>query len=144
MKTKATDIFYLDLPRKWEVLLFVLIFALAVFLRLYLLSADSPNGISFSQGIETDPPQYTIYSRSAELTGEWNPYNDHRYVTYQYSLVSGVSRIVYNLFSVSFYSANLSAVILSLLSLFLFYLVLRKSLGSGVAILALFFISNNF
>ena len=144
MKTDQADIFFYSVSRKKETILFILIFALAVFLRMYLLSADSPNGISFSQGIETDPPQYTTYARNAELTGDWNPYNDNRHITYQYSIVSGLSRIVYGLFGVSLYTANLTAVILSLLSLLLLYAILRKSLGSGVALLALFFISINY
>ncbi|MCP4570231.1 MAG: hypothetical protein GY841_21845 [FCB group bacterium] len=144
MKTDRTDMFFFSVSRRTEIILFILIFALAVFLRMYLLSADSPNGISFSQGIETDPPQYTTHARNAELSGNWNPYNDNRHITYQYSIVSGLSRIIYGLFGVSFYTANLTAVILSLLSLLFLYFILRRSLGSGVALLALFFIGINY
>jgi 4-amino-4-deoxy-L-arabinose transferase-like glycosyltransferase len=144
MKTSGDTIFSLHISRRWESLLFLLLIGLCTFLRFLYLSSDPPNGISLSTGIETDPPQYTLYARSEVLTGDWNPYGDNRYITYQYSLVTLVSRVVFGGFGIGTYQANLVGVILSLLSIFLFYLVLRKSFGNGVALLALFFIGTNY
>ncbi|NMC43109.1 MAG: hypothetical protein GYA46_04250 [candidate division Zixibacteria bacterium] len=142
--TEPTDKFFLSLPRRWELVAFVLIFGLALFVRLNHLSADPPNKISFSQDIETDPPQYTVYARNAVQTGDWNPYQDHRYVTYQYSLVSAVSRLVYGWLGVGTYQANLVGLLLTLLSVLMFYLVVRKGLGNGAALLSIFFIAVNY
>lgn len=145
MEKVATENKYsLIVPLRWEIWLFGCLFALAVFLRFYHLAADPPQGITFSQDIETDPPQYTIYARNDALTGEWNPYHDNRYVTYQYSLVSLTSRVVFALFGVGTYQANLVGVILSLLTILLFYFVIRRALGNGVALLTLFFIGVNY
>lgn len=142
--TEPTDKFFLSVPRRWELVAFVLIFGLALFLRFNHLSADPPNKISFSQDIETDPPQYTVYARNAVQTGDWNPYQDHRYVTYQYSLVSAVSRLVYGGLGVGTYQANLVGLLLTLVSLLLFYFVVRKGLGNGAALLAMLFIGVNY
>jgi 4-amino-4-deoxy-L-arabinose transferase-like glycosyltransferase len=144
MRPEISNKYFLTLPLKWELILFILLFAGAVFLRLYLLSADPPYKISYSTGIETDPPQYTIYARNHILTGDWNPYNDDRYAAYEYSLITAASRIVYGIFGIGTYQANLVGVVISLLSIFLFYLVLRKILGNGTALLALLFIGANY
>lgn len=141
---EPTDKFFLSLPRRWEVLAFVLIFGLALFIRFNHLSADPPNKISFSQDIETDPPQYTIFARNAVQTGDGNPYQDHRYVTYQYSLVTATSRLVYGALGVGTYQANLVGLLLTLISMLLFYFVVRKGLGNGAALLAMFFIGINY
>jgi 4-amino-4-deoxy-L-arabinose transferase-like glycosyltransferase len=141
---QPTDRFHLSLPLKWELLGFVLIFALLTFLRFNHLSADPPNKISFSQDIETDPPQYTVFARSAVQEGNWNPYADHRYVTYEYSLVSATARLVYGVLGVGTYQANLVGLLLTVASILLFYFVVRKGLGNGTALLALLFIGINF
>lgn len=140
----TSDTCVLHIPLKWEIAAVVLVFGLAIFLRVNHLAADPPVGITFSQDIETDPPQYTTFARNDILTGSWNPYQDFRYITYEYSLVSFTSWVVYHLFGIGVYQANLTAVILSLLSLLLFYWVLRKILGNGVALLALFFAGINY
>ncbi len=144
MQSESTDIFKWQLPLRWEIVWFVILFALAVSLRFYHLGADPPQGISFSQDIETDPPQYTMFARNAVLTGDWNPSHDDRYITYEYSLVSALARVVFAVFGVGIYQANLVGVILSLLSILLFYVVVRHSLGSGGALLALFFVGVNY
>jgi len=144
MTRSGDDRFTLTIPRKWEYPLFAVLFGLAIFLRFLYLSADPPGAMATSTGIETDPPQYTIYARNDQLTGSWNPYSDDRYITYEYSLVSGLSRVVFALFGIGTYQANLVGVILSLCSIFLFYLILRKTAGNGVALLTLFFVGTNY
>ncbi len=141
---EPTDKFSLSIPLRWELLLVVLVFAAIVFLRFNHLSADPPHKISFSQDIETDPPQYTMFARSAVQADAWNPYQDHRYVTYQYSLVSAAARLVYGVFGVGTYQANLVGLVLTLLSILLFYFVVRKGLGNGTALLAALFIGINY
>ncbi|MDD4051323.1 MAG: hypothetical protein PHR28_05420 [candidate division Zixibacteria bacterium] len=141
---ESTDKFSLSVPLKWELLVFVLIFGSILFLRFNHLAADPPNKISFSQDIETDPPQYTMFARSAVQAGEWNPYQDHRYVTYQYSLVSATSRVVYGVLGVGTYQANLVGLLLTMASILLFYFVVRKGMGNGTALLALLFVGINF
>jgi 4-amino-4-deoxy-L-arabinose transferase-like glycosyltransferase len=144
MSNPVDDRFDFKIPLKWEYVLFIILFGLAICLRFLYLSADPPEGISISTGIETDPPQYTIFARNDILADSWNPYDDDRYVTYQYSLVSGVSRLVYGLGGTGTYQANLVGVLLSLLSILLFYFILRKIQGNGVALVALLFIGTNY
>jgi len=144
MQAEPNDRFSLKLPFRWELPLFILFFGLAIFLRTYHLTADFPEGISFSQELGTDPPQYTIFARNAALTGDWNPYHDHRYITYEYSLVSAAARVVFGVFGTGMLQTNLAAAILSLLSILLLYLVLRKALGNGVALTALLFLTANY
>jgi len=144
MNQFGDDRFRLTVAVKWELILFLLLFGLAVFLRFYCLSADPPEGLSLSAGIETDPAAHTGYARNTVLTGEWNPYHDNRFITYQFSLISGSAWIVYEILGVGVYQTNLVSVLISLLAIFLFYLVLRKPLGNGVALLALFFMGINY
>lgn len=144
MQAEPSDRFFLKMPFRWELPLFILLFGLAVFLRTYHLTADFPAGISFSQEIGTDPPQYTVFARDAVLRGDWNPYHDNRYVTYEHSLVSAAARVVFGAFGVGLFQANLTAAILSLLSILLFYFVLRRVLGNGVALITLLFLATNY
>ncbi len=144
MSKSGDDRFDLRISRKWEIILFVVFFGLAAFLRFWDLSADPPASFSLSTGIETDPPGHTLFARNEVLTGDWNPYHDNRYITYQYSLISGSAWLIYKLSGVGVYQTNLVAVILSLLAIWLFYLVLKKSNGNGVALLALFLIAINY
>jgi len=143
MQEQHENRFYLWINRKWEIPVFLVIFGLAVFLRFYHLSADPPFQLGISTGIETDPPQYTLFARNDVQTGDWNPYHDDRYPTYEYSLVSGLSWIVFETLGVGLYQVNLVGVILSLLSLLLFYFVIRKALGNGTALLMLLFLAIN-
>ncbi len=134
----------ITIPFKRELVFFLAIMALAVIARMLYPGADPPHGITFSQGIETDPPQYTIYAKNDVQQGEWNPYQDNRYITYQYSLMSAVSRLTYGLLGVGTVQCDLTASILSLLSMILFYLVLRKCCGNTAALLMLLFIAINY
>lgn len=54
------------------------LFALAISLRLIYLSADPPSWIRLSMAMETDPPVYTVYTRSDILTGGLDSYDDYR------------------------------------------------------------------
>lgn len=134
----------LQIPVRYELIFFVLIFGLAVFLRFNHLAADPPDQISFSQGINTDPPAYTLFARNAELTGDWNPYHDYRFATHQYSIISGFARVVFDAFGVGVYQANLTAALMSLVSILLFYLIARKAAGNGTALLMLLFVGLNY
>lgn len=136
--------FYHTIPVKRELIIFILLFAVAVGARALYLGADPPNGITFSQGIETDPPQYTMYARNDVLQDDWNPYNDNRYITYQFSLISLGSRVVYELFGVGTMPADLTAVLLSIVTIALFYFVVRKCCGNTAALLTLFFLGINY
>lgn len=139
-----TNRFEWKLSFRWEILLFVLLIGLATFLRLYHLSADPPNSITFSQGLETDPPQYTIFARDAILNDNWNSFEDNRYITYQYSLVSLASRAVFSVFGIGTFQANLVGALLSLLSILFFYFIIRKQAGNGTALIAVFFVAINY
>ncbi len=143
MQERLDNRFSLWIDRRWEIPVFLVLFALAVFLRFYHLSADPPYQLGISTGLETDPPQYTLFARNDVQTGDWNPYHDDRYPTYEYSLVSGLGWIVFKSLGVGLYQSNLVGVILSLLSLLLFYFVIRRALGNGTALLMLLFLATN-
>ncbi len=143
MHERHDTIFSLWISRRWEIPVFLVLFGLAAFLRFYHLSADPPFQLGISTGIETDPPQYTLFARNDVQTGNWNPYHDNRYPTYEYSLISGLSWVVFESLGVGLYQTNLVGVILSLLSLLLFYFIIRRALGNGTALLALLFLATN-
>ncbi len=143
MQERRDNRFSLRIDRRWEIPIFLVLFALAVFLRLYHLSADPPHQLGISTGIETDPPQYTLFARNDVQTGDWNPYHDNRYPTYEYSLVSGLSWVVFETLGVGLYQSNLVGVILSLLSILMFYFIIRRALGNGTALLMLLLLATN-
>ncbi len=144
MKEKVADKFVWKVSLKREIVLFLVLLAITVFLRFWHLGADSPHKISFSLGIETDPPQYTLFARNAVKTGDWNPYQDQRYITYLYSLVSGAGWLIYKLFGVGTFQTNVVASILSLLTIIMFYFIVRRALGNGTALLTMLFIGVNY
>jgi hypothetical protein len=144
MKKSESDRFTLGIPVGREVIGFILLFGVAVFLRLFCLSADPPHGISSSTGIETDPPQYTLCARNAVLIGDDNPYGDNRYVSFHHSLVAYAGQAVLGLLGTGVYQINLVGALLSLLAILAFYFFIRRALGNGTAVLMLFFIAINY
>ncbi len=143
-------------PLEIGLLVFLLFLALAA--RIYLLEADSPDKIvdiddpeavaderlSFSQGLHTDPPAYTLYARNEVVMDTWNPYEDRRFPSHQFSLISVVAIMVFQLAGVGMATTNLTAVVLAMVSLILFYLYMRKATGPGLALLALLFCTIGF
>lgn len=99
----------------------VLIFGLAIFLRLFHINADPPY-VSWSQDLLTDPFHYTSFARSKVFWGEWDLFNQYSFLLWKNSALTFFSFLFFNLFGVGRLQANLTAVVLNILSLlFLFF-----------------------
>jgi hypothetical protein len=85
-----------------------------------------------------------MFARSEIQTGDWNPHHDYRYITYWYSLISITSWLIFNIFGIGIFQTNAVASILSILSILIFYFIVRRATGNGAAILTLLFIGLNF
>ncbi|MBN2227485.1 MAG: hypothetical protein JW763_08975 [candidate division Zixibacteria bacterium] len=105
--------------------LLVVIVALLV-LRFIQLEIDPPYFFArFSQAHLTDPYHLTFAARNAVLFGDWHPFDYHRWDVFAYSLVSGVSWVLFSLFGVSRVTANLAGVLLGVGGMLFFVLGLR-------------------
>ena len=97
-----------------------LFLAVGLTLRLIDLDADPPNHIAgmgkMGQDVLTDPHHINAAARDKVLFGDWSPFDYSRWVAFRVSLVSGVSWVVFALFGVSRWTANLSAVILNMIA----------------------------
>lgn len=107
------------------------------------LSADPPLRLTTSQGVYTDPAAYTLYARSAELYGDSNPLDDERFPLFEHSAVSGLATVVFTLFGVGYAQGNTVALLFSLTTLLLLFLMLRRRASAEAAVFALGFLALN-
>jgi len=94
---------------------------LLIMLRFVSLEIDPPLFFKgYTQAHLTDPYHLTHFARNEVLFDRWNPYDFHRWDIFKYSLISGVSYLVFSIGGVSRITANLSALVLNLSGLFFF------------------------
>ena len=129
--------------RLFEILLFALILGMALLGGMLFLHADPPQ-ISWSQDVATDPPQYTYFARNQALWGSWDLFGHNRFIFFLKSFTTLFSYLVFWLFGTGRFQANLTAVILNLLSMTLFFLALKKVFNKRVAFFTLFFLGTNY
>ncbi|UCB51848.1 MAG: tetratricopeptide repeat protein [Candidatus Zixiibacteriota bacterium] len=144
-KSALTEFFKNPLfsSKAFEIVLFCVIIGLAFLSGVLFLSADPP-AISWSQDVATDPPQYTYFARNQVMWGDWDLFGHNRFPFFYKSFTSAVSLIVFSVFGLGRFQANLVAVILSLLTMVFLFLALRKVFSVRAAFLSLFFLGMNF
>ncbi len=114
--------------------------AVSLWLRLSDLDADPPLYFDGSgQSLSTDPYQYTYHARNKILFDDWDPLQEKSWKIFQYSLVSGLSYLIFLISGVSRANANLTGLLLSVTAILLFTLALRK-IVSRTSILAILFL----
>lgn len=130
---------------KYSLLLLIAVGAVLVGLRFVDLGADSPKHFSgHGQAQLTDPYHLTHAARNAELFGDANPYDDHRWDIFKFSLVSGFARLVFAVAGVSSITANVAGVLLMLGGVLLLLLGLYKQYDRIALLLtALVLLANN-
>jgi len=116
----------------------VLILILAV-LRLYHLDADPPTDLSKSTDVYTDPGQYTLWARMYVQSGQFNPFNDYRFVFFLRSSVTALAVIVFKLVGTGVWQSNLVGFLYAFGALLLFAAFIRKISGNLAAAIFLLF-----
>ncbi len=128
-----------------QILILVLLFAIALAARLFDLRADPPpNFAGGGQDLTTDGPYLTLYARNAVLFGAWSPLGFETWGAFKISIVSGLSYVLFRLFGSSLVTSNLAGAILNLGALILFILALRKYLRPRGLLLAATFMALSF
>jgi len=124
--------------------LLALLFILAAWLRFIDLDADPPLYFDgYGQSLSTDPYQYTFHARNKVIFGEADPLHADQWKIFEFTLVSGVSYLLFLLFGVSRFNANLSGLLLSFLSIILFVISLKKLFGIRIALIGAVFLLFN-
>ena len=122
----------------------VSIIAFLLILSFWKLDIDPPlYYVGHSQAQITDPYHLTFSSKNAAQTGEWNPQEFHRWDVFKFSLVSGVSYLLFTLFGVSRVTANLAALLLHLGGFVFFLMALARSRPREEWLLAALFLLFN-
>ncbi|RME21770.1 MAG: hypothetical protein D6800_11720, partial [Candidatus Zixiibacteriota bacterium] len=132
-------------PKNATVLwLALVLLAVLLGIRFIHLAADPPMEFAdFGNAVITDPYFYTAYARNDALYGHWDPYHEHRFTMFQYSLVSVAARVVFGLGGVSRVTANLAAVLLHLFGIFFFlWAIYDRERPALTVITALFLLGN--
>lgn len=132
------------MSRRFERILTLVAFLLIIVVRTYHLGADPPIGLTFSTGIYTDTPAYTLFAKHYVQTGEFNPFDDQRMIFFLKSSVTLVATIVFGLLGVSVFTSHLVGLLFSLASLLLFYLVMRRCASPTVALVFLLLAGLNY
>lgn len=125
--------------------LIILLLAGLIILRFINLDSDPPTFYTgHGQAQLTDPYHLTQFAKNKVLFGKWNTFDFHRWDIFKNSLVSGVSFLIFSLFGVSRYTANLSAVMLSIAGILLFLTGLRRNREWAIPVItALFLLLNS-
>ena len=131
----------------WRIIIWVAIIIVTgagIYFRFADLDADPPLYFAgHGQSLSTDPDHYCYFARSKILFDKWEPYDAGRWRVFEVTLMSGLCYILFLLFDISRYTANLAGVIVSLLSILFFLLALRKFINHGGLLLALFLLMSN-
>ncbi|SYZ73967.1 membrane hypothetical protein [Candidatus Zixiibacteriota bacterium] len=130
-----------EIPRRLEIIAFLLLIVTALLIRLNHLSADPPPGLTTSQDVYTDPAQYTSYARNFVLFGAFNPLHDFRLIFFLKSVTTVLAMLVFKLFGVGFAQGNAVGLIFSFSTIVLFYFAVRKMAGNVASLFFLIFIS---
>ncbi len=110
------------------ILLFAVLAASGVVLRVHDLTADLPAYFtSKSQDLTTDGSFLTLYARNAIEQGEWDPAGYAPWKQFKLTLVTGVSYLVYQVLGVSRFSSNLVGLLLSSAGLIFFLVGLARA-----------------
>lgn len=124
-------------------LLFLFVFGLALSLRLFYLNSDLPR-VSWSQDLTTDAPTYVSFARAKILVGDWNPFGQYRFVLWINSAFTLISFLVFKLWGVGRFQANLIAVFLNVFTILFIYLAVKKALNKNTALFSSFFLGINY
>jgi 4-amino-4-deoxy-L-arabinose transferase-like glycosyltransferase len=125
-------------PAVKGVVAYALTILIIIGLRLVNLNADPPSWLSWSSGIYSDEGIYAGDARSAVLFGHWSPGDFHsaEIAPLHHLLLL----IIFHIFGVSLITARALSVVTSLITLALFYLVLRKEFDERTAFTGLLFL----
>src|SRR4030042_4619804 len=117
---------------KKEIILFLSIFLLAIFLRLYQINTLPP-------GLHGDEAQSGIEALKILQGAPYTPYSSEVYgqTTFYFYLVAGVFKI----FGPSPTTIRLTSALLGILTIPLFYFFVRYFLGKEVALFSTFFLA---
>jgi len=126
----------------WILLAMVII--AGFWLRIAFLEADPPMYFDgYGQSLSTDPYQYTFHARNKILFGESDPLNVDQWKVFEFTLVSGLSYLLFLIFGISRLNANLAGVLLSFSAIILFLISIKKIAGlKGTLIAAVFLLLN--
>ena len=130
-------------PAIFRLVILILLFGTTIFIRFFHLSADPPY-VSWSQDLLTDPSQYVSFARSKLLWGYWDLFGQHLFLLWKNSALTLFSFLSFAVLGIGRLQANLTAVILNILSLLFLFLALRKTVGYRVAVLSILLLGTDF
>ena len=120
------------MPSKTMRIVLAVLFVIAcIGLRLLWLPLDPPDWLSWSSGVYTDEGFYTLDARSRVLFGTLAPGNFHD--SYTAPLLSWIQTIWFRLFGIGMQSARALDMTLGLLTLALFWDMLRRRSPRGIS-----------
>nr|MBN2277851.1 hypothetical protein [candidate division Zixibacteria bacterium] len=121
-----------------------IIIIVGLYTRFSALDADPPLYFGGQgQSLMTDAHHYSYFPRNKVLFDQWEMFDTSRWRVFEVTLVSGLSYIVFSLFGISRFTANLPGLLLSLLSILFFVLALRRMVDFRGIFLALFLLVFN-
>lgn len=133
-----------SLSPRLELIAALALIVLVVLLRSYQLAADPPLGLSISSGVETDPPQYTLFARNYVQSGDFDPFEDARRTVFQKSSVTALAVGVFTLFGTGLWQSHLVGLLYGIGALILFWLFMRRIAGPLAGLLFLFLVAFNY
>ena len=130
--------------RRVRLLVLGVVACLVLATRLPHLGADAPADVSWSQDLLTDPPQYTSYARNAVSFGDWNPLHDAKLIFFLKNVTGAAAFLVFTIFGPGVASANLTAVLLNLVTVGFMAWGTTRAFGRTAGLATAFFLAVNY
>jgi len=121
-----------------------IIIIIGLYTRFAGLDADPPLYFTgHGQSLSTDPHHYSYFPRNKILFDQWEMFDTTQWRVFEVTLVSGLSYLIFAIFGISRFTANLPGLLLSIISILFFVLALRKFVDIRGILLALFLLIFN-
>jgi hypothetical protein len=123
---------------------FYVIIGLGAFLRLIVLKSDPPLDLARGQSLWTDPWQYVFFARNLINFGRMDCFAPSDLIFFKYSFISFLSIPIFYLLRPGYWQSNFVSSIISIATITIFGLTIKKSVNNFAGIIASIFASTSY
>jgi 4-amino-4-deoxy-L-arabinose transferase-like glycosyltransferase len=129
---------------KRDIILFLTVLAISIFMRVYLIDADPPLDPRQGQSLSTDPPQYIHYAANKVDFGTWDNETRTSYLWHHHNLYTPFAFGVFKILGAGLTQGNLIGVFFNILSLVLLFWIVSHRLGVFFGLVAMLILGVNY
>jgi hypothetical protein len=124
--------------------MFHAVLAIGAFLRLVALKSDPPIDLALGQSLWTDPSQYVFFARNLINFGRMESFIPSGLIFFKYSFISFLSVPIFYIFGSGYWQSNFVSSIISIATIIIFGLTIKKSIGNFAGFIAAIFVGTSY